>query len=92
MEVQDIELSCNDIILLQQLVDCNKELEDILDIAIENVRMLMVNMSQKRHEKKRNIFINIARNQGSIMRHMTKNIAEANPVEHCSRKYGNQEN
>ena len=57
---------------MQQLVDKNKELRDILDIDIENMRMLMVKMSQNRHEEKRNIFISRARKQNNNRRYMTK--------------------
>ena len=40
---------------MQQLVDSNKEPRDRVDIEIETIRMLMVKMSQKIHEDKRNI-------------------------------------
>ena len=59
-------------IRMQQLVDSNKELRDILDIEIKNMRMLMVKMYQKIHEEKMNIFISRARKQNTIRRYMTK--------------------
>ena len=57
---------------MQQLVDSSKELRDKLIIEIENMRMLMVNMSWEIHEEKINIYINGAKRQSSNKRHMTK--------------------
>ena len=45
---------------------------DKLDNEIENMRMLMVKVSQKRHEENSNIYISRARKQHSSKKHMTK--------------------
>ena len=47
---------------------------DRLDSEIENMRMLMVKMSHKRHKEKilMNIYISRAKRQSNNMRHITK--------------------
>ena len=64
--------------------------KDRLDMEIEELRMLMMKMSQRRHEERMNIYINKENRQSSIK--IEKKIVEARLVEHCNRKLGNQEN
>ena len=46
--------------------------KDRLDMEIEELRMLMVKMYQRRHEERMKIYISIANRQSSSRRHMTK--------------------
>ena len=42
---------------MKQLADSSKEPEDILDIEIENMRMIIMKVSQRIHEEKMDIYI-----------------------------------
>ena len=77
-------------IRMQQLVDSNKELRDRLYMEIKELRMLMVKVSQRRHEERMKIYNGRAKKQNNSRRQ--KKIAEAKLVNHCNKKYGNQEN
>ena len=46
--------------------------KDSLDMEIEELRMLMVKLSQIRHEEKMNVYISREKRQSSSMRQMTK--------------------
>ena len=46
--------------------------EDKLDIEIEDIRMLMVKVSQRRHEERMEIYISRAKKQNNNTREMTK--------------------
>ena len=52
--------------------------KDRLDMEIEELRLLMVNMSQRSHEKRMNIYINRENRQNSNKRQMIE--------EYCRRK------
>ena len=64
--------------------------KDRLNMEIKELRLLMVKVSQRRHEERMKIYNSRAKNQNNSRRQ--KKIAEAKLVEHCNKKYGNQEN
>ena len=62
---------------------------DSLDSEIKNIRMLMVRMSQKRHEGKMNIYTRIASNN---KRHMTEEDCKSKASRALQQKIWKQEN
>ena len=46
--------------------------EDILDMEIEELRLLMVKMSQRKHKERMNIYINRANRKNSDIRKLTE--------------------
>ena len=66
--------------------------KDRLDMDIEELRLLMVKMYQRRNEEIMMIYISLENRQNENRRKVTKKIAEARLVEHCNIKFGNHEN
>ena len=65
--------------------------KDRLNMEIEELRMLMVKVSQRRHEEWR--FTSAKkRNKTTTKYRRQKKIVNENIMEHCNKKYGSQEN